>query len=344
MAYYSPYGLQGMRGMRAPQFQRQNDPQSLRLQGGPRYNTRPAANPAVPTFTPMDEMNRRRPAYLDDRDQDVGGERPVQVGGPAEFQMEKLQPNYPMYGGGGMGGMYGGRMGGIYGGGGYGAGMSSLYGGGMGGMYGGGIGGMMPPQRPFPGQGQYNSPLTNQFQYGLMGANPGAYSQSLRQMGYFQPTMPMQTDLQNLMGYQQSSFNPYLMGPTTTPDPNTTTPDPNTTTPDPNTTTGAATTTQGYTTTQGPYNTTTQGPYNTTTQGPYNTTTQGPYNTTTQGPVMPYYGGGMMGGYGGGMPMMSGYNRMPMMGGYGGGMPMMGGYGGGYGGGLGSMYRNYPIY
>jgi len=341
MAYYSPFGLQGMRGMRGQMntmnpYGMQGQQQAQQQLGGMKEQIAPA--------------------------QGTTGE-PIK-----DYRPQAPQPNYPMYGiprmpqvrpsygttwqnfrGGRQGppsmygglGSYGNMMGG-YGGG----GMGGMYGGGMGGMYGGG--GMpgygdprmlssLSPQRPPPGvpginpPGQYGSPLTNQFQYGLMGANPAAYSQSLRQMGYFQPQMPAQTDLQNLMGYQQASFNPYMTGPTTTPDPNTTTE---------TYTTGAATTgaaTTGAATTGAA--TTGAATTGAATTGAA-TTTQGPYATTTQDYMNPVYaqgpsGYGGMGGYGGGMPMM---------GGYGGGMPMMGGYGGGYGGGLGSMYRNYPIY
>jgi hypothetical protein len=325
MAYYSPYGLQGMRGMRPQMYgmQAPKNPMDA-LVSMPSAEMMAKRNVMQPqgqrTFTPSDKRSGTGPQpnypMYGRNPYNTPGVRPLYEGTTWQNFRGGRQGPPSMYGGLGS---YGNMMGG-YGGGG-------MYGGGMGGMYGGGG---MPgygdprmlsrpsPERPPPGvpgfnpPGQYGSPLTNQFQYGLMGANPAAYSQSLRQMGYFQPQMPAQTDLQNLMGYQQASFNPYLTGPTTTPDPNTTTGA---------ATTGAATT--GAATTGAA------------------TTTQAPYATTTQGYEM--YG---MGGYGGGMPMMGGYGGgMPMMmGGYGGGMPMMmGGYGG-YGGGLGSMYRNYPIY
>ena len=214
---YSPYGLQGMRGMN-PQARRE----VMEPQG-------PSDKPNYPMYG-IPRMPQVRPPYGTTWQNFRGGRQ-----GPPS-----------MYGGLGS---YGNMMGGY------------------GNMMGGYGGGMRPPPQP---PGQYGSPLTNQFRYGLMGANPAAYSQSLRQMGYYQPTMPAQTDLQNLMGYQQSSFNPYMTGPTTTPDPNATTTTPGYTTP-------------GYTTTQGPYGTTTQGPYGTTTQGPYGTTTPGP-GYTTPGP------------------------------------------------------------
>ena len=275
MAYYSPFGLQGMRGMRPPP----PPPASQRTR-----------SPGQQAFWEQQQAQGQAELHSDVVDK-------LQQG-PSD------KPNYPMYGrnpyntpgvrplygrdsgttwqnfrGGRQGppsmygglGSYGNMMGG-YGGG----GMGGMYGGGMGGMYGGG--GMpgygdprmlssLSPQRPPPGvpginpPGQYGSPLTNQFRYGLMGANPAAYSQSLRQMGYNQPTMPPQTDLQNLMAYQQASFNPYMAGTTTTPDPNTTTGAATTGA----ATTGAATTgaatTGAATTTQGPYATTTQRPW-----------------------------------------------------------------------------------
>ena len=307
MSYYSPYGLQGMRGMRPQMYGMQGQQQAQQQLGG-MYG----------------QMMGRMPQ------RGAGQQQAQQLGGlyeeiaPAQgttgepikdYRPQAPQPNYPMYGrnpyntpgvrplygrdsgttwqnfrGGRQGppsmygglGSYGNMMGG-YGGGG-------MYGGGMGGMYGGGG---MPgygdprmlsrpsPERPPPGvpgfnpPGQYGSPLTNQFRYGLMGANPAAYSQSLRQMGYFQPQMPAQTDLQNLMGYQQASFNPYLAG---------------TTTPDPNTTTGAATTgaaTTGAATTGAATTGAATTGAATTTQGPYATTTQGPYATTTWEPWGP---------------------------------------------------------
>jgi hypothetical protein len=104
------------------------------------------------------------------------------------------------YGGGMMGGYGGGMMGG-YGGGG---GMMGGYGGGYGG-YGGGYGGMMPPRpQPSPYGG-----LTQGFGQQMFGSNPYAYAQGLGSMGRnFQMNMFPQTDLYNLMNYQQQSFNP----------------------------------------------------------------------------------------------------------------------------------------
>ena len=186
----------------------------------------------------------------------------------------------PMYGGGDPrmgGGGYGG-LGGMLGG--YG-------GGGLGGMY----GGMMPPQ-PSP----YGGGLTRGFGGQMFGADPYAYAQQLGTLGAYQPQMPAQTDLQNLMGYQQQTFGQQVWpGGTTTPGPVATTPGPGTTTPGP---------------------------------GP-RTTTPGPGGgTTTQGPVVQQYG--QYGGYGG----YGGYGRPPMYGGYSGyGSGGLGGmYGGAYGG------------
>ena len=187
-------------------------------------------------------------------------------------------PNYPMYGmmGGGLGSMmnpYGttwqNYRGGyqppmMYGG------LGSMYGGGMGGMY----GGMMRPQPTNP----YGSPLTSNYSMGLMGANPYAYSQSLRNMAYYQPQMPPQFDLQNLMGYQQGSFNPYILGGTT---------DPNATTTGMPGTTGAPP----------PYSTTGAPPPYTT---PSYATTGYPQQQYGYNPYMMGYGG--LGSYGGYMP------------------------------------------
>ena len=145
------------------------------------------------------------------------GDTPPHTGIPEE-------PNYPMYnqgttwqnyrGGmqqpmpyrGGLGGMYGGGMGGMYGGGmgGYGGGMGGMYGGGMGGMYGGGMGGGMPP-RPSP----YGGGLTGRFGNQMFGSNPYQYSQGLGSMNQnWQMNQFPQTDLYNLMNYQQQTFNP----------------------------------------------------------------------------------------------------------------------------------------
>jgi len=217
------FGMQGQQQAQIaqaetpPQFQRQNDPESLRLQGGPRYNTMPVANQGVssPSMSP-DEMNKR------------GGPRLIgiqEIGMQDRGEATRLgnftpryedpgwadQPNYPMYGGGGLGGMYGGGMGGMYGGGGYGAGMGGLYGGGMyggrmGGMYGGG---MMPPQRPRPSP--YGGGLTSGFGGQMFGANPYQYSQGLGSMGRnWQMNQFPQTGLYNLMAMQQGSFDPYM--------------------------------------------------------------------------------------------------------------------------------------
>jgi hypothetical protein len=115
-------------------------------------------------------------------------------------------------GGGGMMGGYGGMMGGYGGGmmGGYGGGggMMGGYGGGYGGMmggYGGGYGGRMPPRpQPSPYGG-----LTQGFGQQMFGSNPYAYAQGLGSMGRnFQIQQHPQTDLYNLMNYQQQSFNP----------------------------------------------------------------------------------------------------------------------------------------
>jgi len=110
-------------------------------------------------------------------------------------------PMYGGYGGGMMGGGYGGYGG--YGGGmmgGYGGGMMGGYGG-LGGMYGGG----MPPRpQPSPYGG-----LTQGFGRQMFGSNPYAYAQGLGAMNRnFQMNMFPQTDLYNLMNYQQQSFNP----------------------------------------------------------------------------------------------------------------------------------------
>ena len=221
-------------------------------------------------------------------------------------------PNYPMYGmmGGGLGSMmnpYGttwqNYRGGyqppmMYGG------LGSMYGGGMGGMY----GGMMRPQPTNP----YGSPLTSNYSMGLMGANPYAYSQSLRNMAYYQPQMPPQFDLQSLMAYQQNSFNPYIWGGMTDPNATTTTgAPPSTTTGDPSTTgtpttgtptTGTPTTTGTYPTPQ--YGTTTGSPPPGGTQPPYTTpsyaTTGYPQQQYGYNPYMMGYGG--LGSYGGYMP------------------------------------------
>ena len=162
---------------------------------------------------------------------------------------QQPRPNYPMYGGGGLGalnnpygttwqnyrggmsppsrfpprppmrhfgggygdprmmGGYGGGMMGGYGGGmmgGYGGGMMGGYGGGYGG-YGGGYGGMMPPRpQPSPYGG-----LTQGFGQQMFGSNPYAYAQGLGAMNRnFQIQQHPQTDLYNLMNYQQQSFNP----------------------------------------------------------------------------------------------------------------------------------------
>jgi len=204
--------LGGMYGQmmrtQAPQFQRKKDPESLRLQGGPRYNTMPVANQGVssPSMSP-DEMNRRGGPRLIGI-QEIGMQEENSLG---EDPGWADQPNYPMYGGGGLGGMYGGRMGGMYGGGGYGAGMGGLYGGGMyggrmGGMYGGG---MMPPQRPRPSP--YGGGLTSGFGGQMFGANPYQYSQGLGSMGRnWQMNQFPQTGLYNLMAMQQGSFDPYM--------------------------------------------------------------------------------------------------------------------------------------
>ena len=152
-------------------------------------------------------------------------------------------------------------------------------------------GGMMPPQ-PSP----YGGGLTRGFGGQMFGADPYAYAQQLGTLGAYQPQMPAQTDLQNLMGYQQQTFGQQVWpGGTTTPGPVATTPGPGTTTPGP---------------------------------GP-RTTTPGPGGgTTTQGPVVQQYG--QYGGYGG----YGGYGRPPMYGGYSGyGSGGLGGmYGGAYGG------------
>jgi hypothetical protein len=217
-------------------------------------------------------------------------------------------PNYPMYGmmGGGLGSMmnpYGTPLQNYRGG--Y---QPPMMYGGLGSMY----GGMM---RPFPQpMSSYGSPLTNQYSMGLMGANPYAYSQSLRNMAYYQPQMPLQLDLQNLMGYQQGSFNPYIWGGTTDPNVTTTTTTgapPSTTTGDPSTT---GTPTTGYPTTATPtttgtyptpqYGTTTGSPPPGGTQPPYTTpsyaTTGYPQQQYGYNPYMTGYGG--LGSYGGYMP------------------------------------------
>ena len=285
MAYYSPYGLQGMRGMRPQmggmnqmnQYGMRGQQQQQRQMDGMYGQQQQMGGDAFAAL--VQQQKTRTPgqqAFWESRRTQGQDDMPLGTGEVMDGDRRKPevpQPNYPMYdtparppygttwqnfrggqqgppsmygGLGSYGNMMGGYGGGMGGGGMYGGGM---YGGGMGGygnMMGGYGGGMRPPPQP---PGQYGSPLTNQFQYGLMGANPAAYSQSLRQMGYNQPTMPAQTDLQNLMGYQQSSFNPYMTGPTTTPDPNATTTTSGYTTPGYTTTSGY--TTPGYTTTSG---------------------------------------------------------------------------------------------
>ena len=264
---------------------------------------------------------------------------------------QQPRPNYPMYGGlggiyGGYGGGYGGGSGGL---GGYGdvgiyppAPQSNpygttwqdyrgganrpfnypqrpqyqpMYGGGdprMGG-YGGQTGGKgMRPPRPSP----YGGGLTRGFGRQMFGADPYAYAQQLGTLGAYQPQMPAQTDLQNLMGYQQQTFGQQVW-PTTPPPEGTVTIGPVATTPGPVATTpGPVATTPGpVATTQGPGPTTTQGP------GPATTTPQFERYFEQYRPQQQY----------------GGYGRPPIYGGgYGGGY---GGYGGGYGsGGLGGMY------
>jgi len=208
-------------------------------------------------------------------------------------------PRQPMYGGGdprmggygGGGGMMGGYGGGMMGG--YGGG----YGGGGGGMM-GGYGGMMPPRpQPSPYGG-----LTQGFGQQMFGADPYAYAQQLGTLGAYQPQMPAQTDLQNLMGYQQQTFGQQVW-PTTAP--------PVATTPDP----GATTTPGPVATTQGPGPTTTQGP------GPARGDPQYQTGYSPQRPQQQY-----------------GYGRPPM---YGGGYGGYGGIGGMYGGAYGGYGGGY---
>ena len=149
MAYYNPYGLQGMRGMN-PQARRE----VMEPQG-------PSDKPNYPMYG-IPRMPQVRPPYGTTWQNFRGGRQ-----GPPS-----------MYGGlgsyGNMMGGYGNMMGG-----------GGMYGGGMGGygnMMGGYGGGMRPPPQP---PGQYGSPLTNQFQYGLMGANPAAYFTKFKANGLF---------------------------------------------------------------------------------------------------------------------------------------------------------------
>ena len=123
MAYYNPFGLQGMRGMN-PQARRE----VMEPQG-------PSDKPNYPMYG----MPQVRPPYGTTWQNFRGGRQ-----GPPS-----------MYGGlgsyGNMMGGYGNMMGG-----------GGMYGGGMGGygnMMGGYGGGMRPPPQP---PGQYGSPLTNQ--------------------------------------------------------------------------------------------------------------------------------------------------------------------------------------
>ena len=108
------------------------------------------------------------------------------------------KPNYPMYNQGTTWQNYRGGMQQPMP---YRGGLGSMYGGG--GMY-GGYGGGMPP-RPSP----YGGGLAGRFGNQMFGANPYQYSQGLGSMNQnFQMNQFPQTDLYNLMNYQQQTFNP----------------------------------------------------------------------------------------------------------------------------------------